>query len=229
MKIEILTIFPEIFSGFTSSSLIGKAQERGLLSIQVTDIRDFASAPHFSVDDSPYGGGAGMLMRPEPLYAAIAAAKLKLPDAKVLLLTPTGARFNQKKAQSVSKLSELILVCGRYEGVDQRVIDLCIDEQISIGDYVLMGGEVPAMVLIEASTRLLPEVLGNTESTAHESFTEPLLEAPQYTRPPEFMGQKVPEVLLSGNHKRIQEWRQAESKKRTLTVRPDLLEHKNNV
>ncbi|MBN8549425.1 MAG: tRNA (guanosine(37)-N1)-methyltransferase TrmD [Deltaproteobacteria bacterium] len=219
MKVEIITIFPELFSGFLSSSLVAKAQEKNLLTISTLNIRDFADAPHYHVDDTPYGGGAGMLMKPEPLCRAIEDSKSRLPSAKVILLSASGETFTQRKALELSHCSEIILVCGRYEGIDQRVIDLLVDEEISIGDYVLMGGEVPAMVLIEACTRLVSGVVGNEESIETESFRSTdesaQLEAPQYTRPAEFRGHKVPEVLLSGNHKKIAEWRLQESKKLT--------------
>lgn len=227
MRVEILTIFPEIFEGFLKASLIAKAIERGLLSISTTQIRDFADPPHYHVDDTPYGGGAGMVMRPEPLSRAIEAAKLRLPTAKVILLSASGEIFTQAKASDLSKLSELILICGRYEGVDQRAIDLHVDREICIGDYVLMGGEVPAMVLIEACVRLVPEVLGNSASTVEESFSsnkaKPQLEAPHYTRPAEFRGAKVPEVLLSGNHAQIEKWRSEKGLEATRLRRPDLL------
>lgn len=216
MKIEVLTIFPDLFSGFLESSLIGKARAKGSVSISTLDIRRFADPPHYHVDDTPYGGGAGMLMKPEPLCRAIEDAQSRLPNARVVLLTASGDLFSQQAAQRMSALPELILVCGRYEGIDQRVIDLLVDEEISIGNYVLMGGEVPAMVVIEASTRLIAGVVGNEASLAHESFdgrcAESMLEAPQYTRPPEFRGLSVPEVLLSGNHKKIEEWRIEQSK-----------------
>lgn len=224
MKIEILTIFPEIFSGFLSSSLIQKSIERGLATIHLSNIRDFAAPPHFAVDDSPYGGGAGMVMKPEPLAQAILAAKSRLPSPRVILLTPTGTRLTQAKASEISTQENLILICGRYEGIDQRVIDLFVDEQISIGDYILMGGEIPAMVLIETTLRLVPSVLGNSESSKHESFSAGMLEAPHYTRPPEFMGKKVPEVLLSGNHQHIQQWRSEAARCLTQEKRPDLME-----
>jgi tRNA (guanine37-N1)-methyltransferase len=227
MKIQVLTIFPELFQDFTRSSLIGKAQERNLITLSVTDIRSFAEPPHFCVDDSPYGGGAGMVMKPEPLAKAIEDAKSELPRAKVVLLSPSGTRFSQQKAVALSGLEELILVCGRYEGVDERVVELYVDEEISIGDYVLMGGELPAMVVIEATVRLIDNVIGNSESLAQESFNTSdeglLLEAPQYTRPPEFKGHKVPEVLLSGNHQKIQEWRRNQARQRTAARRPELL------
>ena len=224
MKIEVLTIFPEIFSGFMSSSLVAKAEERGLLELKLTNIRDFSQAPHFRVDDSPYGGSPGMLMKPEPLALAIQAAKKRLPQAKVILLTPVGRVFKQKDAQALSLLPEVIFVCGRYEGVDQRLIDIFIDEQISIGDFILMGGEVAALVVIEASLRLVPEVLGNADSKTNESFEQNLLEAPQYTRPAEFMGREVPAVLRSGNHQEIEAWRKQAALELTKKMRPDLLE-----
>ncbi len=217
LKVEILTLFPELIQGFTTASLIGKAIKKQLLDIRLTQIRDFASAPHFSVDDTPYGGGAGMVMRPEPLALAIEDAKSRLPNAQVVLLAANGKTFNQQLAKQYSSWPELILICGRYEGVDQRIIELFVDHEISIGDYVLMGGEVPAMVVIEASARLIPGVIGNSESLLVESFEsqECLLESPQYTKPAEFRGLGVPEVLLSGNHAAISNWRKQASQKLT--------------
>lgn len=225
MRIEVLSIFPEIFNSFLEASLIKKALEKKLLSITTTNIRDAAQPPHFHVDDTPYGGGAGMVMKPEPLCISIENAKQRLQNARTILVTPAGRRFDQGKARELSQHSELIIVCGRYEGIDQRVTDLLVDEELSVGDFVLMGGEVPAMAIIEAVTRLVPGVVGNEESIQHESFSQSalLLEAPHYTRPPEFRGLKVPEVLLSGNHQKIEAWRQAESRKRTEQNRPDLL------
>lgn len=225
-QVELLTIFPEIFQSFLKTSLVGKAVTRGLFSPSLLNIRDFASPPHYKVDDSPYGGGAGMVMLVDPLVQAIRAAKARRSDARVILFAPTGKRFTQHKAIELSKLDELILVCGRYEGIDQRVIDLEIDEEISIGDFVVMGGEVPAMLFIEACLRLRPEVIHNSESTTHESFSPALgdgtlLEAPQYTRPECYQGLSVPDILLSGNHKRIEAWRLEESKKRTARRRDD--------
>lgn len=219
-KIEILTIFPDIFESFLKTSLVGKAISRALLSVAATNIRDFAAPPHYKVDDSPYGGGAGMVMLAEPLIKAVESAKSRLPNAKVILLSPGGPRFNQSKANELSKHDSLILVCGRYEGIDQRAIDLVIDEELSIGDFVVMGGEVPAMLVLEACLRLRPDVIHNEESTTHESFSPglgdgTLVEAPQYTRPEEYRGLKVPEVLLSGNHKAIASWRLNESKIKT--------------
>lgn len=229
MQIEILSIFPRLFDGFLDASLIGKARQRSVLGIAVSDIREYAEPPHFSTDDSPYGGGAGMVMKPEPLYRAIQASRSRLPSGSpVILLSPTGARFTQARARELSKLPGLTLVCGRYEGVDQRVIDLTVDEELSLGDYVLMGGEVAAMVVIEAVTRLIPSVVGNSASVEHESFEivaegQPLLEAPHYTRPPVFEGVAVPDVLLSGDHQRVAMWRIEQARARTARRRPDLL------
>lgn len=226
--ITVLTIFPDIFDGFLNSSLIHKAQEKNLLRINLINIRDFASPPHFQVDDTPYGGGAGMVMKPEPLVLATEHAKKEFPTAKVILLTPTGKLFTQEDAQQFSSLDSLILIAGRYEGVDQRVSDLVVDQEISIGDYVLMGGEVPAMVIIETTARLMQDVLGNNESIKQESFSsnsqhQAQLEGPQYTRPVEFRGLKVPDVLLSGNHKNIAAWKMEKSLAKTKLNRPDLI------
>jgi tRNA (guanine37-N1)-methyltransferase len=225
-KIELLTIFPDIFTSFLKTSLVGKAIDRGLLSVTTTNIRDFSSPPHNKVDDTPYGGGAGMVMLPDPLCKAIEAAKTRLPDAPVILLSPAGKRFTQARATELSRQDSAIFVCGRYEGIDQRVIDLMVDEEISIGDFVVMGGEVPAMMVIEACIRLRPDVIHNAESVLMESFSPALgdgtlVEAPQYTRPEEYRGLKVPEVLLSGNHKAIAEWRLQEA-----TIRTDKLRSK---
>lgn len=228
MHITIITIFPELFDSFLGASLIAKAVEAKTLSFSRINIRDFAAPPHFSVDDSPYGGGAGMVMKPEPLKKAIEAARAGNPGAPVLLLSPAGAPFTQAKALELSRLPGLILLCGRYEGVDERVIESAVDGEISIGDYVLMGGEIPAMVIIEATTRLIKDVVGNAASIEEESFMTRgdaplLLEAPHYTRPPEFEGRVVPEVLLSGNHQKIATWRHEQSLARTKARRPDLL------
>lgn len=224
MRVVLLTIFPKIFDSFLSSSLIAKAIEKELLKVEVMDIREYASPPHFQVDDIPYGGGPGMVMKPEPLTLAIEAAKKKLPNAKVILLSASGKKFNQNEAALIKNLDSLILVSGRYEGVDERVVNSVIDEEFSMGDFVVMGGEVPAMAVLEAVVRLLPGAVGNSESIASESFSDPnLLEAPQYTRPEEFRGKAVPDVLLSGNHKKIEEWRKDASFKKTKRNRPDLI------
>ena len=228
MRIEILTLFPEIFSGFLNSSLIKKAIDKQLLAVTLTNFRQYADPPHYSVDDSPYGGGAGMVLKPEPLAKGIREAKSRLPAAKVILLSAAGIPFKQALAKEFSQDQDLILICGRYEGVDQRVIDLYVDYEISIGDYVLMGGEIPAMVLIEATTRLIKDVIGNSDSLTVESFvTEPLLEAPQYTKPAIFESRAVPEVLLSGNHAKISAWRAEQSQSITASRRPELKRGKN--
>lgn len=227
MKIKIISIFPEIFASFLSTSLIEKSISKDLVTIEAINLRDFADPPHYQVDDTPYGGGAGMVLKPEPLARAIEKAKSELPEAPVILLSASGEIFTQRSAEKLAQLSGLIFVCGRYEGVDQRVIELLVDREISIGDYVLMGGEVATMVIMEAVMRLLDNVLGNPESIVQESFTESeagtLLEGPQYTRPPAFRERTVPEVLLSGDHKRIAEWRSARGLEKTKTVRPALL------
>lgn len=223
LRVAVLSIFPEIFTGFLASSLIAKAITKGLLNVDLINIRDFADPPHFRVDDTPYGGGAGMVMLVEPMVRAIRQAKQIHPHARVILLSASGRKFDQAAARALALSNDLILVCGRYEGVDQRVAELCVDEEISIGDFVTMGGEAPAMMMLEAVLRLRPEVLGNENSIRSESFSdECLLEAPQYSKPAEFEGLRVPEALLSGNHKRISEWRQSASLERTQRQRPDL-------
>lgn len=228
MKVEILTVLPEIFDGFLGTGIIKRAQDKNQLHVHLVNIRNFAAPPHFHVDDAPYGGGAGMVMKPEPLAEAIEDSKKRLPHARVILLSPGGQPFTQIKAKELSETDELILICGRYEGIDERIVELFVDEEISIGDYVLMGGEVPAMVLIESSARFVPGVLGNTQSIEEDSFAvgrdiERALEGPQYTRPPEFRGRPVPEVLLSGNHDKIRTWREEVSLERTKRRRPDLI------
>lgn len=229
-KVEVLTIFPQIFESFLATSLVRKQIEAGKVEFRVTNIRDYASPPHFNVDDSPYGGGPGMVMRPEPLVAAIEAARSRLPGAPVVLFSPAGRTFSQTLAREWSRQQSLILVCGRYEGVDQRVVDLTVDVELSIGDYILMGGEVPAMVVTEACLRLVEGTVGNADSLIAESFEEShgggLLEAPQYTRPPVFRDLEVPEVLRSGDHAAISRWRNSEALRRTTERRPDLLRKK---
>src|SRR6266481_9791038 len=211
-------------AGPLSESLLGKAQEKGLLRARVIDIRDFAQGKHRVTDDVPYGGGAGMVMKPEPLVAAIEAARGQLAGAHVVLLSPQGARFDQSKAEDLARREKLVLVCGRYEGVDERVLAY-VDEELSLGDFVLQGGEVAALAVIEAAARLVPGVLGNRESATRESFAgEALLEGPQYTRPPEFRGAGVPDALLSGDHARIERWRRRQALLRTRERRPDLFE-----
>ena len=223
LSVEVLTLFPRMIAAPLEESILGKAREKGLLRVQVTDIREFADGKHRVTDDVPYGGGAGMVMKPEPLVAAIEAARQRAPGARVVLLSPQGPRFGQGKAQELAGHGELILVCGRYEGVDERVLRW-VDEELSLGDFVLTGGEIAALAVIDAIARLVPGVLGNELSAQSESFSgEGLLEGPQYTRPPEFRGLRVPEVLLSGDHEKIARWRQDQAVARTRERRPDLL------
>lgn len=227
MKIVLLSIFPEIFNSFLDCSLIKKVLENKILEVEIINFREFADPPHYKVDDEIYGGGAGMLLKPDPLIKAIETAEIKLPDAQKILLSASGKKYTQTTANNLAKAKELILVCGRYEGVDQRVIDLKIDQEIAIGDFVCMGGEVPAMLLIESTVRLIENAIGNPESLTEESFTlkedqQTLLEGPQYTRPAEFRGQSVPEILLSGDHQKITKWRKEKSQEKTKANRPDL-------
>lgn len=214
MKIQVISLFPEMFPAVLETSMLFKAKDKGLVSYGYINLRDYGLGPRKTVDDTPYGGGDGMLLKPEPLVAAIEDAKKQSPNAQVVLLTPRGERFAQAKAQSLATAEQdLVFVCARYEGYDERVTDY-VDQQISIGDYVLTGGELPAMVVIDAVVRLIPGVLGGENSAEIESFSDgKTLEFPQYTRPKEFRGKKVPPVLLSGNHAEIEKWRQAESDK----------------
>ena len=222
MKFVVLTIFPEIFAGFLNESIIGRAIEDEKIEVNIIDIRDFSKDKHKNVDDRPYGGGAGMVMKPEPLFDAVFFARSKYPNAKVIAMSPGGETYSQATAQKFSSFNELIIVCGRYEGIDQRFFDLCCDLEISLGDYVLTGGEIPAMSVIDSVSRLVPGVLGSSESAQEESFQSGRLEYPHYTRPYEFRGEKVPEILLSGNHGEIEKWRKTVSLVKTLKKRPDL-------
>ncbi len=220
-RAQVLTLFPEMISGYVSQSILGKAVEKQLLEVTPVDVRDFAAGKHRVTDDAPYGGGAGMVMKVEPLAGAIAQARAALPGAKVVLLSPRGATFSQARAREFAAAGELILVCGRYEGVDERAMTV-IDEELSLGDFVLTGGELGALMVIDAVARLVPGVLGNSESALTESFEAGLLEHPHYTRPPEWNGLAVPEVLQSGDHARIARWRRWQSLQLTRTRRPDL-------
>ena len=222
MKIDILTLFPEMFASL-KESILGRAIENGAFELNLINIRDFSLDKHKKVDDYIFGGGDGMLMTPQPLYDAISSVKTE--DSFVVYMSPKGTVLKQSKVREIStKYNHLIIVCGHYEGIDQRIIDLCIDEQISIGDYVLTGGEIPAMVLVDAVARYIPNVLGSETSAEDESFTDGYLEYPQYTRPREFMGLTVPETLLSGNHKEIEKWKQEKKLEETKKFRPDLLQ-----
>ena len=220
MKFDVLTLFPEMFKSL-DESIIGKAKEKNLIEINLINIRDFSKDKHKKVDDTPYGGGAGMVIMPDVVYDAYSSINQK-ENAKVIYLSPQGKVLNQNKVKELSKENHLILLCGHYEGIDQRVLDEIVDEEISIGDYVLTGGELPAMVLIDSVSRYIEGVL-NEESIKEESFSNKLLEYPQYTRPEEFRGIKVPEVLISGHHENIKKWRNEKSLEITRKKRPDLL------
>jgi tRNA (guanine37-N1)-methyltransferase len=221
VRVDIVSIFPEVFEAPLSASMVGIARERGILDVRVHDLRDWTTDRHRQVDDAPYGGGAGMVMKPEPFFRAVADLKADT-DARVVLLTPQGRRFEQGLAEDLSTEEHVILLCGRYEGFDERIRTLA-DIELSIGDYVLTGGELPALVVVDAVTRLLPGVLGDDDSVVEESFSWGLLEYPQYTRPPEWEGLSVPDVLRSGDHARIAAWRRAQAIERTARLRPDLL------
>jgi len=224
MRFYVLTLFPQVLHGALNHSITKRAQEQGLVSINCIDIRDFSGNKHRRVDDYPYGGGAGLVMRPEPVYDSYMSIKDRVkPSAKVVFLTPSGRKFSQKEAEELAKEEDLVLICGHYEGIDQRIIDEIVTDEISIGDYILTGGEIAAIVVIDAVSRLIPGVLGADESLAFESFTNNLLEYPQYTRPQEFRGRTVPEVLLSGNHKEIEKWRAEKALEITKLKRPDLM------
>ncbi len=220
MKITILSLFPDSFSGFLSGSMIGRAQKKGLAQIENVNLRDFATDSYGSIDDKPYGGGAGMVLRVDILVAAL--KKYQTPVSKTILLTPQGHPLTQAKVRELAQSEHLVLIAGHYEGFDERIRDY-VDLEISIGDYVLTGGELPAAVVTDAVVRLLPGVLGNDDSPIYESFSDGLLEHPHYTRPAEFEGKKVPEILISGNHAEIAKWRTEQSKLRTASRRPDLI------
>ena len=224
MEFDILTLFPGIFTGPLDESILKRARENGLVQVRVHNLRDFTHDKHRVVDDRPYGGGPGMLMKPEPIFEAV--EKLQRPDSCVVLMTPQGQPFTQALASQFAGRPHLIVICGHYEGVDERVREALVDEEISIGDYVLTNGALAAAVVVDAVTRLLPGAIGHEQSAADDSFATGLLEGPQYTRPPEFRGMRVPDVLLSGDHGEVAKWRAAESQQRTRQRRPDLLEGK---
>lgn len=223
MKFDILTLFPDFFKPFLEEGVLGRAVKKGILDVSLTDIRDFADGRHKVTDDRPYGGGNGMVMKPGPIYKALKSIERTGNDAMTILLTPQGRKFDQATAWDLAAKDHIILICGRYEGVDERIISGHVDLELSIGDYVLSGGEAAAMVVVDAVGRLIPGVLGGERSNTEDSFEDGLLEHPHFTRPRNFMGQEVPEVLLSGDHERIRIWRRKESLKRTLEKRPDLL------
>ena len=224
MTVDILTVFPEMFESVFAASILGRAREQGLLDIRLTDIRPFSAAKHKNTDDYPFGGGAGMVMTAQPIMDAMAAVSASLPGARRIYLGPRGKKLTPQLARELAREPSLILLCGHYEGVDQRALDACIDEEISIGDYILTGGELAAMVLTDCVARFIPGVLGSSESPEEESFSDGLLEYPQYTRPRDLNGRSVPEVLLNGDHAKIAAWRRRESLRATLRFRPDLLE-----
>jgi tRNA (guanine37-N1)-methyltransferase len=221
MKVDIVTLFPEICRAPLCESMMKRAQECGALELQIHDLRDWTTDKHRTVDDAPFGGGPGMVVKPEPIFAAV--DQLRTEASKVILMSPSGARFSQKSARDLARETHLIILCGHYEGVDQRVIDHLVDAELSIGDYVLTNGAVAAAVVVDAVVRLLPGVLGDDQSAANDSFTENLLEGPQYTRPAQFRDWNVPDILLSGNHAEIALWRKSEALKKTKRNRPDLL------
>ncbi|EUJ26986.1 tRNA (guanine-N(1)-)-methyltransferase [Listeria grayi FSL F6-1183] len=224
MKVDILSIFPEMFTGVFGNSILKKAIEKEIVDIAVTDFRQYAEGKHHVVDDYPYGGGAGMLLKAQPIFDAVAAVRAEETRPRVILMDPAGKPFNQKLAEELATEKQLIFICGHYEGYDERIRTELVTDEISIGDYILTGGELAAMTMVDSIVRLLPGALGNSESAASDSFSTGLLEHPHYTRPADFRGLKVPEVLLNGNHAKIEEWRQMESLRRTWERRPDLLE-----
>lgn len=224
MRFHIMTLFPEIFNSYMNESIMKRAVEKGIIEVNIYNIRDFSTNKHKKVDDYPFGGGAGMVMTPQPIYDTYKHIidKFDIKDPRVVYLTPKGKVHNQNIASEMSTFEDVILLCGHYEGIDQRIIDSIVTDEISIGDYVLTGGELPALILIDSISRLIPGVLSQNESFEEESFKDDLLEYPHYTRPREFMGMEVPGVLLSGNHKKIDEWRHEKSIEITKERRPDL-------
>ncbi len=225
MNFHVLTLFPEMIEQGVNTSITGRAVSKGLIQLNTINIRDFAGNRYGQVDDYPYGGGAGMVMQPGPVYRSYQSVVDEIGyQPRVIYLTPQGKVFNQKMAEDFSKEEDLVFLCGHYEGIDERVLEMIVTDHVSIGDYVLTGGELPSMVMIDAISRLVPGVLNNQVSAEFESFHDNLLEYPQYTRPAEFMGKKVPEILLSGNHAKVDQWRRQQSVLRTMERRPDLME-----
>jgi tRNA (guanine37-N1)-methyltransferase len=225
MKVDILTLFPEMFSGVLGTSILKKAMEKNIVQYNIVNYRDFADNKHQTVDDYPYGGGAGMVLKPQPIFDALENFKKGDTNPRIILLCPQGEKYTQSKAEELSHEDHLIFICGHYEGYDERIREYAVTDEVSIGDFVLTGGELGAMVLVDSIVRLLPGVLGNDDSPVLDSFSTGLLEHPHYTRPAEFRGMKVPDILLSGDHRKIEEWREKESLRRTFMRRPDLLEN----
>ena len=224
MKFEVFTLLPEVFPAYLETSILKRAGERGLIEVRLHNIRDYAHDRHHTTDDTPYGGGGGMVMKPGPVFEAVETVLGAVPPCPVIMLTPQGRVFDQAVAKELSQHEQIALICGRYEGIDERIREHLITDEISVGDYVLTGGELPALLVVDAVARLLPGVLGDPDGAADDSHASGLLEYPHYTRPPEFRGQGVPEVLLSGDHAKIERWRREQSLLRTLLRRPDLLE-----
>ena len=229
MRIDILSLFPAMFDGPFGDSITKRAIENGIIDIHIKNPRDYTDDKHHQVDDSPFGGGSGMVMKPEPMFRAVndVLAKTNIKNRRILLMSPTGKTFTQEKAKELASYDQLIFICGHYEGFDARIVEHIPDEEISIGDYVLTGGELPAMVIVDAVSRMLPGVLGSEESAPTDSFYDGLLEYPQYTRPREYEGMKVPDILISGDHAKIDAWRRKEALRVTLLKRPELLETAN--
>lgn len=223
MRIDIVTIFPEMFEGVIGTSIIGRARQQGLVEINLIDFREYSTNKHNTVDDTPYGGGGGMVLKPEPIFGAVEALTGQQSRPRVILTCPQGEVYSQQKAMDFAAEEHLVIIAGHYEGYDERIREYLVTDEISVGDYVLTGGELPAMIIVDSVTRLLPGVLGNETSAVLDSFREGLLEYPHYTRPAEFRGWKVPDVLLSGHHGNVERWRRKESLRRTLKRRPDLL------
>lgn len=236
MRMDVLTLFPEMFDGVFNSSILGKAQDKGIVSLNAINFRDYAGNKHSSVDDMPYGGGGGMVLKPEPIFSAVEdvlsrrkqemdTSSVPVSPPRVILMCPQGETFTQRKAEELAKEEHIVFICGHYEGYDERIRQYLVTDELSIGDYVLTGGEVPAMVVIDSIARLLPGVLGNENSAVSDSFSTGLLEYPHYTRPAEYRGWKVPDILLSGHHANVADWRRKEALRRTWQRRPDLLAH----
>ncbi|MUG43410.1 tRNA (guanosine(37)-N1)-methyltransferase TrmD [Paenibacillus woosongensis] len=229
MRVDVLTLFPEMFTGVFGTSILGKAQDKGIVSLNPVNFRDYAGNKHGTVDDTPYGGGGGMVLKPDPIFRAVedllSGKPADAPAPRIILMCPQGESFTQRKAEELAEEKHLIFICGHYEGYDERIREHLITDELSVGDYVLTGGELPAMVVVDSVVRLLPGVLGNETSAVTDSFSTGLLEYPHYTRPVEFRGWKVPDILLSGHHANVADWRRKEALRRTWLRRPDLLEH----